>query len=249
MAARELNGIVSQLQQLAAGGCGPCDADLLKRFAATGDEAAFELLVRRHERMVLGVCRRLLPDFRDVEDCFQAVFLALARKAGSIAKREALAGWLYRVAFRCATTARIKWSSLARRSVPLAAANELASATAPAKLFDDSWQIVDEELRRLPPRLRLPIILCYLEGRTVDEAVREIGCPRGTVASRLWRGRSRLRKQLIHRGVAPGAALAIVFTASEASTAQSHSLISSAIRLCTGGIQATGRGDPLFPNE
>ena len=229
MAGRDLNGVVNQLQQMAAGGCGPCDADLLRRFATTGDEAAFELLVRRHERMVLGVCRRLLPDFRDVEDCFQAVFLALARKAGGITKREALAGWLYRVAFRSALTARTKWANDTLRSQPLGEAETLA-AVAVEPTFDDSWQIIDQELRRLPPHLRLPLILCYLEGRTVDEAAREIGCPRGTVASRLARGRSRLRGRLSRRGVAPGAALAIVFTA-EASAAQSHSLISSASRL------------------
>src|SRR5947207_2945123 len=103
MADRELTRLLRQIHET-AGGSALSDAQLLERFVASGDGAAFELLVWRHERLVFGLCRRLLRDVHDAEDAFQATFLALARKAGSIARREALACWLYQVAYRTALT-------------------------------------------------------------------------------------------------------------------------------------------------
>jgi RND family efflux transporter MFP subunit len=228
MGNRQLAGVFSQIQQMAAGGCGPSDAQLLERFVAARDDAAFELLVRRHERLVFGVCRRMLPDFRDAEDAFQAVFLALARKARGIARREALAAWLYRVAFRTAATARAKWARDAVRLRPLTAAS---NKSAPIEPSQEISACLDEELRRLPERLRAPTILCYLEGRTVDEAARELGCPRGTVASRLARARARLRWRLTRRGLSvPSVAVAAVISA-EVSAAETHALVGSAVRV------------------
>jgi RND family efflux transporter MFP subunit len=186
------------------GDVGASDADLLGRFVADGDQAAFELLVWRHRHLVFGVCRRVLHDFHDAEDAFQATFLTLARKAGSIGRRQALASWLYRVAHRVALTARSRRARRSAREQALAAVAEVAAPGAEtASDWKDLWPAVDEELGRLPERYRAAAILCYLEGKTVEEAAGQLGCPRGTVASRLARARDRLRTRLARRGLTP----------------------------------------------
>src|SRR5262249_42778279 len=144
-----------------------------------------------------------------------------------IARREALAAWLYRVAFRTAATARSRWARHACREQPLA---DSVSRT-PIEPNGDMAAQLDEEMRRLPERLRTPIILCFLEGRTVAEAVREMDCPRGTVASRLARAKAGLRWRLSRRGLTvPAAAIATV-VAAEAPAAESHALVGSAVRI------------------
>ena len=197
---RVLSMVLREIRKTAADGVG--DAELLARFAANGDEAAFELLVRRHQRLVFGVCRRTLRDHHDAEDAFQATFLALARRAGHIHKREALAAWLFRVAYHAALTAR---AGRARRESKEQAAGAVARAAPddPAASSEqrEAWAAVDEEVNRLPERFRTAVVLCYLEGKTVDEAARLLGCPRGTVASRLARARARLHSRLSRRGV------------------------------------------------
>jgi RND family efflux transporter MFP subunit len=224
------------------GGDGLGDAQLLERFVATGDEAAFELLVWRHERLIFGLCRRILHDRHDAEDAFQATFLALARKAASIVRREALASWLYQVAYRTALTARA-------RKVRQTACERPGSAAQDATLPADAPQaaqraeiqtILDEEVNRLPVRFRAPTVLCYLEGKTVEEAAELLGCPRGTVASRLARARERLRVRLIKRGVTLPAGAAAMLTWAGASTAASPALIRSAAALAA---RAKARGD------
>ena len=172
------------------------------RFAATGDEAAFELLVRRHQRLVFDVCRRVSRDHHDAEDAFQATFLALARKAGGIGKREAVAGWLFRVAYRAALAASAGRARRTARERPVAAAAASAAPADPAASPErrEAWAAVDEEVSRLPERFCAAVVLCYLEGKTVDEAARLLGCPRGTVASRLARA-ARLHRRLTRRGV------------------------------------------------
>jgi RND family efflux transporter MFP subunit len=196
-----LSMVLREIRKTAADGVG--DAELLGRFAANGDEAAFELLVRRHQRLVFGVCRRTLRNIHDAEDAFQATFLALARRAGRIHKREALAAWLFRVAYHTALTAR---AGRARRESQEQAAAAAKGTTAPddpaaAPERREEWAAVDEEVSRLPERFRAAAVLCYLEGKTVDEAARLLGCPRGTVASRLARARARLHSRLSRRGV------------------------------------------------
>ncbi len=197
---RALSMVLREIRMSAADGVG--DAELLNRFTANGDEAAFELLVRRHQRLVFGVCRRTLRDHHDAEDAFQATFLALARRAGRIRKREALAAWLFRVAYHTALTAR---AGRARRE-----SRENAASAETARTPDDpsattegreAWAAVDEEVNRLPERFRTAAVLCYLEGKTVDEAAQLLGCPRGTVASRLARARARLHSRLSQHGV------------------------------------------------
>jgi RNA polymerase sigma factor (sigma-70 family) len=195
-----LSMVLREIRKTAADGVG--DAELLGRFAANGDEAAFELLIRRHQRLVFGVCRRTLRNVHDAEDAFQATFLALARRAGRIHKREALAAWLFRVAYNTALTAR---AGRARRQSQEQAAGAAGAAAAddPATSPErrEAWAAVDEEVSRLPERFRAAAVLCYLEGKTVDEAARLLGCPRGTVASRLARARARLHSRLSRRGV------------------------------------------------
>jgi RNA polymerase sigma factor (sigma-70 family) len=206
MNSRPLFTLLQRLRRSAdpAGG-GLSDAELLLRFVRQRDETAFELLVWRHGPMVLGVCRRVLRDAHGAEDAFQATFLALVRKAGSIARGGAVAPWLYRVAFRVALRARA------------AAAQRQARSGLPADLptphadipTDHDWQpILDEEIERLPERYRRPVVLCHLQGCTLSQAAQQLGCPRGTVAVRLVRARQRLRARLTHRGVMLGGALA-----------------------------------------
>jgi RNA polymerase sigma factor (sigma-70 family) len=184
-------------------GSGLADAQLLERFVAGRDEAAFEVLVWRHGPMVLAVCRRLLRHEQDAEDAFQATFLALARKAGSIARRETLAAWLHRVASRVALRARRRTAQRAAREQP--GVEALAVPAAPA-VPGELRLVLDQEVNCLPARYRVPFILCYLEGRTQQEVAQQLGCPPGTVASRLAWARDRLRARLTRRGLGLGAA-------------------------------------------
>jgi RNA polymerase sigma factor (sigma-70 family) len=221
---------------------GVSDAQLLQRFAAGRDEAAFELLLWRHGPMVRGVCRRMLRHAQDAEDACQATFLVLVRKAGSIGRHESLAGWLYRVAYRVALRARD--AAIRRPAGPL-----VEEAVAPEVTCDLLWRdlrpVLDEEVHRLPPRYRLPVLLCYLQGKTYDQAARELGCPKGTLAIRLQRARELLRGRLTRRGVTLSTGtLAGVLTAKAASAAVPFALVKAtaraALRYATGPTAAAG---------
>jgi RNA polymerase sigma factor (sigma-70 family) len=177
------------------------DAQLLERFAACREHAAFEELVRRHGRMVLGLCRRLVRNSEDADDAFQATFMTLARRANAIRRRESVGGWLYKVAWRIAIRARALAVRRGRREVPGTDLADLAAA--PGLPADDLRDVLSEEVARLPEKHRLVVALCYMEGETVAEAARLLGCPRGTVLSRLSRARQRLQSRLTRRGVAP----------------------------------------------
>ncbi len=187
------------------------DRQLLEDFLARRDEVAFEALLRRHGPMVLGVCRRLLRDPHDSEDAFQATFLVLLRKASSLRNREVLANWLYGVAYRTALKAR---GSRARRQAHERPAIEEHAAVADSDAVDraELQEVLDEELKRLPAKYRLPVILCYLQGVTFAEAARQLGWPAGTVSGRLARARDLLRARLSRRGVtlAPAAVGAVL---------------------------------------
>jgi RNA polymerase sigma factor (sigma-70 family) len=177
----------------------PSDRELLGRFVRERDETALALLMDRHGPLVRGVCRRLLHDDHDAEDACQAVFLVLARKAASIRKRTSLASWLHGVAYRVA--ARLRDNGHQRRTqIGLPRPEPEAKPTA-----DLSWReaqaLLDEELQRLPERLRLPLVLCYLEGKTRDEAAGELGWRVSTFRGRLERARKLLRGRLERRGV------------------------------------------------
>src|SRR5690349_13898440 len=168
------------------------DADLLARFAAGRDESAFAALVERHGPLVLGVARRLLPDPTSADDVFQTTFLALARRAGSFRRPEALPAWLHRTAVRAAVRLR-------RRPTPAALTAEPPGP--PADPLDtltgrELLAAIDAELARLPEHQRLPLVLCGLQGRTLEEAAAALGLSVGAVKGRLERGRERLRRRL-----------------------------------------------------
>ncbi len=189
------------------------DAQLLERFLAQRDPEAFELLVWRHERLVLSACRRILGDLHDAEDAFQATFLTLVRKARSIGRGQALASWLYRVACRIALRARAGRAGRERQGIDLTG---LPAGDDAASERRELGPVLDEEVGRLPEKQRAAVVLCYLEGRTYAEAARVLGCPVGTVSTRLTHARERLRARLQRRGLGLGAAgLAAVQTAGE----------------------------------
>jgi RNA polymerase sigma factor (sigma-70 family) len=187
------------------------DRQLLEQFSASHEEAAFAAMVRRHGPLVLGVCRRVLGNAHDAEDAFQAAFLMLARKAHAVRKQESLGGWLYRVAFHAALRAR-RQAALRRqherRAGPRPSADPFAELTGRELL-----SVLDEEVQRLPERYRAPLVQCYLQGRTCDEASRILGWSPRTLKRRLEQARERLRARLAGRGLAlPGALLAAGLT-------------------------------------
>jgi RNA polymerase sigma factor (sigma-70 family) len=179
----------------------PTDGELLGRFAKVRDRAALELLVRRHGPMVLGVCRRLLGPGPDADDAFQATFLVLVRKGATLRRPGLVANWLYGVALRVARKARALGRRRRDREEPM-----IDLPARAADLADHELRyVLDIELDRLPEKYRAPIVLCHLEGHTLDEAARMLGWPKGTVAGRLSRGRDQLRGRLARRGVAVAA--------------------------------------------
>jgi len=216
------------------------EGQLLERFVAGRDELAFEALVARLGPMVLGVCRRRLADPRDVEDAFQATFLVLVRKAGSIRDRDRLAPWLYGVAQRVATRAR---AQAARRRGRERSAGAEAEAMAPACDGDrhELRSVLDEEIGRLPAKYRGPIVLCYLNGLTHEEAAARLRCPVGTVRSRLAWARDRLRARLGRRGLAPAEGMiGLALRPTAVPRALIESTVAGGIRLAAGKAAAAG---------
>jgi RNA polymerase sigma factor (sigma-70 family) len=175
------------------------DAELLSRFVAERDEEAFAVLMHRHSGMVLGVCRRVVARIQDAEDACQATFLILARKASSIRKTESLGSWLHGVAYR--VSLRLKSKAARQPRSNSSAGDPVQRDTAAAVTWQEAMQLLDEELDRLPATYRAPLVLCYLEGQTLDEGAKQLGWTLGAFRGRLERGREMLRKRLIRRGV------------------------------------------------
>src|SRR5579883_1649814 len=213
------------------------DRDLLARYAAAADPEAFAELVRRHARAVLAACRQVLPAEADVEDAFQATFLALARNARRVRCGPDLGGWLFAVAHRTAVRAA-RTRARAARWERAAARPE---AVAPDARADPSWReavgVLHEELDRLPDALRLPLLLCYLEGLSRDEAAARLGVGAETVRGRLERGRERLRRRLTRRGVTLSAGLLSAVTCGDAPAA-SLDLVAATLRVAGGAAPA-----------
>ncbi len=186
------------------------DEDLLDRFLGSGHdvaaaEGAFRMIVTRHGPMVLGVCRHVLNQQQDAEDAFQATFLVLARKAVSIRDRRVLARWLYEVSYRIALRAR---SERVRRRGHERQGGEMAATICSEHSGSHELRpILHDEVSRLPEKYRLPVILCYLEGKTNEEVARILDWPVGTVKGRLSRARDLLRSRLTRRGLALSAVL------------------------------------------
>jgi RNA polymerase sigma factor (sigma-70 family) len=200
MAGENLDGVMNNLRALVAaeGTRDQSDDELLQRYLSNGDEGAFAALVQRHGGMVLGVCRHRLRSLQDAEDACQAVFLILARKAPSIRKRESLAGWLHGVAYRVARDHALR---LARREATSSGTEALSSDVADEVTLREFQSALDEEFRSLGDDLRAPLVLCYLEGKTRDEAARQLGWSLTTLKGRLERGRAVLRARLVKRGM------------------------------------------------
>jgi RNA polymerase sigma factor (sigma-70 family) len=186
------------VRTMAGGGKGD-DETLLQRFVHGRDEEAFAALVERYGPMVWAVCRRVVRHAQDSEDAFQATFFALARKASSIRKQAAVGSWLYGTAYR---VARRVQSSYRPETLP-----EDQAGSDPATLERRNLcEVVDEEIMRLPQKYRAPIVACYLEGKTNEEAAQELSWPVGTVSGRLARARDLLKSRLARRGVGVPAA-------------------------------------------
>jgi RNA polymerase sigma factor (sigma-70 family) len=205
MPAGELCTVLRYLHQVAAlrSSGELSDGALLERFAARGEEAAFEALLQRHGPMVLGTVRRVLGDAHDAEDAFQATFLVLVRSARSVGKAGSVGSWLHGVAHRTALKARA--ARAARRKHERRVA--VMANNGPGAAWGELRQVLDEEVGRLPEPCRGPFVLCYLEGKTYDEAARLLGLPKGTVSTRLTRARELLRARLTRRGLALSAGL------------------------------------------
>jgi RNA polymerase sigma factor (sigma-70 family) len=183
---------------------GLSDGELVRRFLGHSDgeaRAAFTALVQRHGPMVLSVSRQILKSSPDVHDAFQATFLVLLRKAGSMRNADSVASWLHGVALRVARRARAE--AVRRRVFEQRGAEMRALLHDSERARPESWAELHEEIARLPQRYREPLVLCYLEGLTTEVAAQRLGCPRGTILSRLSRGRDQLRVSLIRRGLAP----------------------------------------------
>jgi RNA polymerase sigma factor (sigma-70 family) len=221
---------------------GVSDGQLLARFNAHRDELAemaFTALVRRHGPMVLRVCRQVLGDWHTAEDAFQATFLVLARRAGSISRPELLGHWLYGVALRTAREARVRNERRRRRESP---AGEVMSVEPIGEGDRPEWPLVSreefealhEEVARLPERYRVPVVLCELEGLTYHEAALRLHCPVSTIGVRLKRARERLRLRLTQRGLAPTAGLFGALAGAEAASAWMPSgLVAATARAAT----------------
>lgn len=190
------------------------DGQLLERFLHRADEDAFAVLVRRHGPMVLGVCRRLLHNVHDAEDAFQATFLVLFRKAGSLLGRTTVGNWLYGVAYHTALKAR---AALRKRQ------QKESQAFAPTRPPEETWleaSSVDQALQRLPDKYREPLVLCALEGKSRKEAAQQLRIPEGTLSSRLATARRMLTQRLTTQGMIVSGGILAAFLCPHAVTAQ-----------------------------
>ncbi len=221
--------LLRHLRSVAASqGADLSDRELLQRFAARRDQMAFEALVGRHAPLVLGVCRRVLHNDHDAEDAFQAAFLVLARKAADVGRHGSVAGWLYRVAYHAAVRARAQSARRERRE------QQAPPRESPDLLEDVTGRellaVLDEELQRLPEDRRVPLVLCYLQGHTCDEAARQLGWSLRTLKRRLDEGRRGLRARLARRGIALPAALLTLGLTQKTKAAVPAALVVAAAR-------------------
>ncbi len=228
-----LHGVLDYLRKLTA----PArphdlsDTELLERFRLRREEAAFTLLVQRHGPMVLNVCRRILGDVHQAEDAFQATFLILVRKAGTIRRQQSLGGWLHRVASHLALRTRaqtVRRQSCERQFLALATQDDGCDTLATAELRT----ALDQEIARLPDKYRMPLVLCYLSDKTHEQAAVELGWPKSSVTARLARARELLQRRLQHRGfTVPAGLLAALLTEQSANAALPSLLTLSTVRL------------------
>ncbi|MBX9623537.1 MAG: sigma-70 family RNA polymerase sigma factor [Gemmataceae bacterium] len=238
-----MRAAVEAVARLTAGPDDRPDGDLVAAFVGHADGPAFAALVRRHGPMVYRVCLRVAGNAHDAEDAAQAAFLALARHARSIRRRQSVAAWLHGVAVRVARKARDRSIRQHRREQAAARPERVAAA-------DPSWAevrgVLDDELARLPDRLRQPLVLCYLQGRTRDEAAKALGWSPATLGRRLEAARDALGRRLRARGVAGAAALPAVLVSDAATGGAFPPVLTAA---CVDhALAAAGRtGKPIPP--
>ncbi len=253
-----IHGMAAESEKLSA----LPDRELLQRFVGFHEEAAFAVLMQRHGPMVLGVCRRVLRQIQDAEDAFQATFLLLARGASAIRNPDSVGGWLHGVALRAASKLRSKTVRQPPAEATRPEGRSVAAGQAACDPIEEAtWKelrvVLDEELDRLPPELRVPLVLCYLEGRTQDEGARQLGWTRRIFRRRLERGRARLARLLERRGVTLAMILFPVMVSQEVS-AMTAALWAPVLRAAValageraGGISATAWRlvDALVPSQ
>ncbi len=233
-----IDGIVDQLRAAALQDGEPTDGQLLEAFVARRDGAAFEALLRRHAPMVLGVCQRIVGNGHDAEDAFQATFLVLVRKAGSVVPRERVGNWLYGVAYRAALKARAlagRRRTLERRITDMPQSQPTSNDRA------ELLHLLDRELGRLPAKYRLPIILCDLECRTRRDAARQLGLPTGTLSGRLTTAHRLLAKRLARYGLTVSGTALGAALAEQAAANVPNEMVSSTVKaaaLFAGGSAA-----------
>lgn len=245
MATKSLNGVLKHLRVIAAVQTSrtASDRELLGRFVETNDESAFTVLLERHGPLVQAVCRRALANAHDAEDACQATFLVLARKAASIKKTTSLGSWLHGVACRVAVTLKRDLGRRRRRE------RGVPERAAPDPAAEVSWRevqsILDEEIERVPERYRTPLVLCYLDGKTRDEAAAELGLSPGKLHGFLERGREMLRQRLAGRGLTLSAAL----LATALSASATHAALPATFVIASAkAALAVASGQPLAAN-
>ena len=220
------------------------DGQLLGEFVASGDEAAFAAIVRRHGPMVLGVCCRVVGDPHLAEDAFQATFLVLARRAAIVRPRHLVGHWLYGVAFRTALKARTSAMRLKAKEKQVDAMPH--RPVSPDEVWADLQPVLDAELARLPDKYRIPIVLCDLNGRPQRDVARELRLPPATLANRLAAARRLLAKRLTARGVAlSGGAVAAALGWHAATSAVSPALANATVRAACAAAAGTPVGLPV----
>jgi RNA polymerase sigma factor (sigma-70 family) len=214
------------------------DRQLVERLLAGPDEAVFEAIVRRHGPMVYRVCWRVLQQEEDTEDAFQATFLILAQRFRTVRRPASLASWLHGIAHRVALKAQAQGATRRR--------HEKKAATANFPPEEVPWRelraVLDAELERLPEKWRLPLILCYLEGQTQDEAAQQLGWSQRTLQRRLEEARAALGRRLTGRGVVWPAALSAVLLSDCVAPALAPGLLGSTVE--AAAFLAAGKAAP-----
>jgi RNA polymerase sigma factor (sigma-70 family) len=221
------------------------DHQLLARFFRGKEDAAFAAIVERYGPLVFGVCRRILSDPNDADDAFQATFLVLVRKGASLRDPGKLANWLYGVAYRTASKLRAK---AALRTKSERQAGEMPTKSDFHELnYDDLQAILDEEISQLPEKYALPLVLCYLEGKTNAQAAAQLGWPEGSISRRLSRARELLRSRLARRGLALSVALIAAVFARPATASVSTELLSATTRAAVLAAQGVELDEIVSP--
>ncbi len=219
MAARHGGGVREYIRRVIGLNSGPPlpDGQLLEQYVTRRDEAAFVGLVHKYGPLVLGVCQRVLQDTHAAEDAFQATFLVLIRKAPTLDRRGSLGNWIYSVAYRTAVKARAR---AAQRRVRERHALDMLTKPNGEPGWDDLRPVIDEEINRLPEKYRAPLILCYLQGKTNQEAAQALGWPSGSVSRRMTKARELLKRRLVARGIALSGAVLLWLVADQAPAAE-----------------------------